>query len=118
MGLCRLPLCCSEENSHISDVENFLCLCPLLSSVRESFLVNMKIYLEEHFPYLSTPIAECLGQNSPQFFLDASVMPNIIKIQQEHGDQPLSVIMWITRNYCYCLHKARLCLLESGRRIL
>ena len=56
-------------------------------------------------------VLRCLYENSLQFFLDCSVLPNIINAVQQLGPDVLSKLFHLTRNYCYTMHKTRLNLL-------
>ena len=64
--------------------------------------------------HLMDLISEVLSgpQNSlVQFILDASVHPSVITLVQTYGQDILMPIFYLTRTWCYSLHRERLKLL-------
>lgn len=53
--------------------------------------------------YTSTP-----GPQLVQFLVDPSVLPLVITLRQEYGEEAVSSILYLTRTYCHTLHKSRL----------
>ena len=43
-----------------------------------------------------------------QFLLDCSIIPAIILLRQSHGVEILSELFYLTRTWCYSLHRERL----------
>ena len=43
-----------------------------------------------------------------QFLLDCSVLPDVIKAQQVEGSWVLDTLFYLTRSFCFSVHKARL----------
>ena len=43
-----------------------------------------------------------------QFLLDCSVLPEVIKSVQIHGDHILGDLFYLSRNWCFSLHKQRM----------
>ena len=111
LGLCKL--CWNSGDSHKADVSSFLCSCSSLSQLRESLIFSSFEYLAENFPFLLPVVSSCLSEDPAQFWVDASTMPRIISEVQMRGDEVLTVIFKLTRNFCFGLHKRRLQLLQT-----
>ena len=47
-----------------------------------------------------------------QFLLDCSVLPDIILLQQKLGFQILEDLFYLTRSWCYAIHRERLKILN------
>ena len=65
-------------------------------------------------PLLSDLLLEVLSGPAidlVQFILDASVHPTVIRLVQTYGHEPLVTIFYLTRTWCYTLHRERLKLL-------
>ena len=58
-----------------------------------------------------TYLAMSENENIP-FLLDPSVLPEIIALTQDHGNEILNTVFYLTRSYCFSIHKSRLKLLR------
>ena len=62
-------------------------------------------------PHLSTVVDHYTSIPAPhlvQFLVDPSVLPLVICLEQEHGEEALFSIFYLTRTYCYSIHQSRL----------
>ena len=109
---CKAPSCKGLE--HVEDLEHILKHCGSLEPTRRrllAFTVNYSKPLHILQPVIST----LYTRTDPlfcQFLIDCSVLPSTIATTQEHGPEVLQHLFRITRTWCYCLHKARLQILE------
>ena len=111
-GLCLLPNCSSPRI--VEDVTHILLSCPSLTTMR-SKMMNFFLNFSSSKPCASKLILKFLGSDNlhfqTQFLLDCSVFPDVITHQQFYGDEVLHVLFYITRTWCYTLHRERLRLL-------
>ena len=103
---------CVGPHSHEGNTENFHLTCISLASAREKSFSFLNSYLEEH-SFLSSLVESCMSDDSVQFLLDCSSMPQVIVSVQEQGDNVLHHLFKISRNFCFILHKRRQKLLED-----
>jgi hypothetical protein len=77
---------------------------------------NITINYARAVPAISETILDLTKPTQPllfQFLLDCSVIPRVISLVQEHGDDVLHHLFKISRTWCYSLHRDRLKI--SGR---
>ena len=115
-GYCTLPGCWKTSLSHKGTVETFLVSCPSLSSTRQYLEQSICIFLQSQnsFPILESLVYECIAADPVQFWLDCSSMPSVISAVQVHGEDLLTELFKITRNYCHVLHKTRKAMLDQN----
>jgi hypothetical protein len=102
-GFCTLPTCWRS----IEDLEHILVHCPTHRAARTRVLA---LYLSSR-PHLSTVVDHYTSIPAPhlvQFLVDPSVLPLVICLEQEHGEEALFSIFYLTRTYCYSIHQSRL----------
>ena len=113
-GDCLLPHChmtCPTPGT----IEHLLLQCEDLAPSRKRILALWTDTFQTH-PQL-VPIFEkyyCPDENSDttvQFLLDCSVLPDVIALKQKEGQWVHEQLFYLTRSYCFALHKARLRLL-------
>ena len=73
------------------------------------------------FPVLSLVVISCFApthdeEKSVQFLLDCSTLPEVIALRQNQGDWVLDKLFYLTRTYCYSMHKARLRILGKWQK--
>ena len=106
-GMCSLPDCWKTPAQHKGTVESFLLSCPSLSTIRLDMVDFTNCFLQEN-PGLAPLVNDCLALDAVQFWLDCSTLPPVIAAAQKSGDALLCPLFRLTRNYCHCLHKARM----------
>ena len=108
-GMCRLSLCWDSAWAHKGDIENFICHCKSLQSVRTSLLNSMMFFLSSSHPRLHLIVENFLltEASMTQFFLDCSTLPDVISDVQTHGEDSLGLLLRLARNFCYGLHSER-----------
>ena len=107
-GLCIVGECCNT----VETVEHILIECPSYNISRQKVV---SLWLSCDVPAVSSLIMEALSSHPSyllQFIVDCSVLPNVIRAKQYHGDIIFNRIFYYTRTWCYTLHKARMRLLN------
>ena len=107
-GFCTVGGC----DNTVETVEHILIECPSYSVNRQKLL---SLWLSCDIPVVSPLIIEALSSQPSyllQFIIDCSVLPNVIRARQNHGDIIFNKIFYYTRTWCYTLHKARMRLLN------
>ena len=107
-GHCLLRPC---TNMNISeDISHILLHCPALSTTRER-LRDLFMDSKLRHPHISS-ITDFLQSDDTtmktQFLLDCSTMYPVIKHIQEYGNQVLDILFYLTRTWCYSMHRERL----------
>ena len=117
-GVCLLPLCrtsCSTE-----DLTHILITCQSLSESR------MKLYrMFADFACRNPPIFEIVNnfltsQNTTyqtQFLLDCSILPEVIRLRQAYGSDVIEGLFYLSRTWCFSLHRKRLRKLNRWNRV-
>ena len=115
----------AELMKHWSKDKNGFCLAPKCSNKVENIehiLVHCLAYSEckrqLYGLWLSTPnkvvlklVLEALSSETEylvQFLLDCSVLPSVIKATQLHGPDLLHELFYLTRSWCFSVHKQRM----------
>ena len=83
---------------------------PSLSPTRKR-LYNFTINYARAVPAISETILDLTKPTQPllfQFLLDCSVIPRVISLVQEHGEDVLHHLFKVSRTWCYSLHRDRL----------
>ena len=113
-GVCILPLCAAHHAKE--DVPHILLSCPSLSPFRHQLSVLLLNYNQSH-PYLSSILTSFFNSTDimfkTQFLLDCSVLPQVVHLQQHGCQNVLQDLFYITRTWCFSLHRERLKLLQS-----
>ena len=105
-GLCLSPNCERE----IEDIEHILVGCIALEPVRTRLRSSWQTHAIQT-PYLHQLINLVLvapKQLFCQFLLDPSVHPEVISAEQRHGRKVLTEVFYLSRTWCYLMHKERL----------
>ena len=98
------------DQPEAGDLEHHLVLCPVLAE-RRTLLFQYWNRLSESNTLCSEILTKMQTSTTDilmQFLLDCSVMPDVISLQQEHGDQILRILFKATRTYCYSMYRERL----------
>ena len=107
-GFCLCPSCDGLQEKE--DLEHILLYCPSLSPTRKR-LYNFTINYARAVPAISETILDLTKPTQPllfQFLLDCSVIPRVISLVQEHGEDVLHHLFKVSRTWCYSLHRDRL----------
>ena len=103
-GFCVLPTFWRSNE----DLEHILVHCPSHRAAMSRVLALWADYLSSR-PHLATVVGNYTSTPSPhlvQFLVDPSVLPLVISLRQEHGEEALFSIFYITRTYCYSIHQS------------
>ena len=106
-GFCTYPSC--SEIHVVESLEHILLTCPAYTKTRQG-LINAVLKLRS--PHSHTlALSVLLSGNHPitmQLLLDCSVIPEVIRSAQIHGDQIYDDICYIGRTWCFALHRERM----------
>ena len=108
-GFCLLPTCWKTSE----DLEHILVRCPAHREARTRVLALWADYLATR-PHLATVVhhyTSTPGTHLVQFLVDPSVLPLVITLGQEHGEGAVNALFYLTRTFCYSIHRCRLKLL-------
>ena len=96
-------------------LSHILIECPDLAEARGRAIALWAEYLADKpvlFPIVRYHTIESDDPSSfIQLLLDCSVMSDVVKATQTYGSWVLNSFFYLTRSYCYSIHKARLKLL-------
>ena len=98
-------------------IEHILLFCPFYANIRSSHF-NLWRTFAEKFPYLTPIIFKALTYQFPyrcQFILDCTVIPDVIVLSQSHGPAVIGKLLYLTRTFCYAIHRERLKMLGRWR---
>ena len=111
-GLCLLPTCSGLEPGSI---EHLLVSCQALQSVRTK-MITLAYKAASRSDYIYPIVTWVLSHPDRvvlvQFLLDCSTIPLVISSCQTNGPDIMSELFYITRNWCYTLHRKRMELLN------
>ena len=110
-GTCTLPGCADDS---IGSVEHILLKCSALQLTRQKML-NLAQCVASSYPPVKDVIAKALSsqdhKETMQFLLDCSCLPQVVTLQQMYGCEPLQYLFYVTRTWCYSIHRRRMDLL-------
>ena len=102
-GICTIPGCSGTD---IGTLEHLLLFCPSLAELWLTAAADN--------PDLSDIINEILSSHdhapdtAVQFLLDCSSFPAVIYLKQTFGDEYVYPLFYLTRSWCYSMHRARM----------
>ena len=112
-GVCLLPGC---SGTALGNLEHLLLHCPALQSTRLR-MMQLSLSVTSMYP----PVADILillhnsctydKRLAMQLILDCSAMPAVISLTQSHGPDVLHYLFYVSRNWCYSVHRKRMDLL-------
>ena len=109
---CKTPSCHGQGVDE--DLHHILAACNSLETTRQSLAAfTSNVCLES--PQVKPIVQKFCAPTHPQFvqfLLDCSALPEVILMKQQHGPSVLNPLFRITRTWCYCLHRARLKILD------
>ena len=107
-GMCTIPSCPGTE---AGSLEHLLLFCPALDPERAQ-IRNLCLSVALESSDLHAVIHSVLGSTSVeivmQFLLDCSSLPAVIKLKQASGDKIIERLFYLTRTWCYNMHRSRL----------
>ena len=107
-GLCLSATC----NNQVETSEHILLVCPAYTATRERLKA---LWLGTSDPNIHTLVSAALDKPTPffmQFLLDCSVTPDVISAAQLHGQMVYDALFYLTRTWCFSIHRERLKLLD------
>ena len=117
-GVCLLRSCLNKQLKE--DVIHILVTCASLACVRDRLIAFFTNYGLSH-PYLMPAIRGFLGSSETsfktQFLLDCSVLPEVILLQQHYGLIVLNELFYLTRTWCFTIHRERLRMLDRWTKL-
>ena len=111
-GACTLPTC--RANPTPGSLHHLLTECVDLAPARLRVVSLWSKYLMDKPNLLPVIQSYTVGSNSPlfvQLLLDCTVLPEVISLVQLHGSGVHDSLLYMTRSFCFSVHKARLKLL-------
>ena len=107
-GICSIPGCTGQD---IGSLEHMLLFCPALSDVRHR-VIQLCHRVSSESEVLKNILSFYLnGQTTDivmQFLLDCSVLPAVIKLRQNGSTDIVENLFYITRTWCYSIHRSRM----------
>ena len=107
-GTCLASSCTGLQ--HPETIEHILLFCPSYSEIRSCHFNRWKSFAEK-YQYLSSIISKVLTYQPPyrcQFILDCTVTPDVISLSQIHGQAAVDKLLYLTRTFCYAVHRLRM----------
>ena len=106
-GFCTFEDCLNS--SQLESPEHILMNCPAYSTVRTKMI---SMCLNVKHPITKSLVTRILLTNSTekimQLLLDCSSMPNVVKSAQVYGDQIYNDLFYLSRNWCFSVHRERM----------
>ena len=101
-GCCPAPDCTEPET-----LEHILVFCPYYEQTRLKLkrLWNSSTNTDVH--QLASLALSGPPLDLVQFILDPSVHPSVISLTQVYGSEPLLLIFYLTRTWCFSVHRER-----------
>ena len=106
-GYCLVPGC----SDNVETVQHILLECEAYNQNRDRL---SKLWLSNKNPIIKNIISETLSSSREyqvQFILDCSVLPAVISASQQYGSCILDTLFYLTRTWCYSIHRSRMKLL-------
>ena len=107
-GICSIPTCTGQD---LGSLEHLLLFCPALSDTRSRMVELWLTVVSEHQDLKSIIYSIMYGQTVEtimQFLLDCSCFPAVISLKQNSGLQLVARLFYLTRSWCYSIHKSRM----------
>ena len=105
-GFCLLPSCHQVSD----DLPHILLHCPSLQEAWDRVMLLWQDHLHAK-PNIANICriynAEC-DNEATQLLIDPSVLPETIALTQKYGNDALQTLFYLTRTFCFSLHKYRL----------
>ena len=105
-GICLLPSC--REVSNVEDLTHILLNCQSLAYTRVKLCQMFSEFASKNllvFFIVNHFLTSSDTTYQTQFLLDCSVLPDVILLRQTHGQEILNLLFYLTRTWCFCLHR-------------
>ena len=103
-GICTFPLC--QDHNLVESPEHILIHCPAYISTRLSMVL---LCYKQKDPISHFLISKLLfTSNMMQLLLDCSALPLVIHNAQLHGEQVYNNLFYLSRTWCFALHRERM----------
>ena len=110
-GSCLVPGCSTQE---VGSLVHLLLHCTALQDPRKK-MIQLSLEVAKDTPVLGDLIQDVLynpdNNQLMQLLLDCSVLPSVITLTQTYGQDLLQPLFYISRNWCYSIHRKRMNLL-------
>jgi hypothetical protein len=106
-GHCRMPTCTTGV---IEDLEHILVTCPHHEEPRTRSLRLWRDHLA-HLPHIRHVVNHYCSSTTNelmQLILDPTVLPKMILLSQQHGRIIFNTLLFLSRTFCYNIHRNRL----------
>ena len=111
-GLCLLPDC--KDPGTCEDLPHILIACKSLIPIRTRIRLFFSNFISTRHA-ISNIVSSFLNSEDlhfqTHFLLDCSTLPEVISCHQLYGDKVFQDLFYMTRTWCYALHRERLRLL-------
>ena len=97
-------LCCKEIPESL---EHILLWCPHYHQTREKIFRLWLSVTDANLHCILTSLLIGPPSCLLQFILDPSIHPSVISMNQLYGQETLKVVFYLTRTWCYSVHKER-----------
>ena len=107
-GICLIPGCSGQ---HVGSLEHLLLFCPALADARNKILklcVTVSAESDDLRKIIHTMLSGQPIVKMMQFILDCSVMPEVITLTQHSTQATLERLFYISRSWCYSMHRTRM----------
>ena len=107
-GLCSTPGCTGED---VGSLEHMLLFCPALADARQRIIAlchKVALENEDLTNILSSALNGQTTEMVMQFLLDCSSLPAVIILKQSGGNHLVERLFYISRSWCYSLHRSRM----------
>ena len=111
-GSCSLPYCLLDPTP--GTLPHILIECQDLAIPRQRVFSLWAAFIRDKpilLPVIKKYTIDCPATLQVQFLLDCTVLPEVVYLVQQHGVSVLDSLLYLTRTFCFSLHKARLKLL-------
>ena len=110
-GSCLIPGCSTQD---VGSLTHLLLHCTALQDPRNR-MIELCLDVVKETPVIRDLIHDVLHNPDynqlMQLLLDCSVLPSVITLKQTHGQDVLQPLFYISRNWCYSIHRKRMNLL-------
>ena len=103
-GYCLAPGC----SNAVETLQHILLDCVAYNSNRVRLT---RLWLSNEDQIIKNITSEALSSNRDyqvQFILDCSVLPSVISASQQYGSNILDKLFYLTRTWCYSIHRTRM----------
>ena len=105
-GYCTFPSCFEREL--VESNEHILLYCPAYITSRQKMVsLAMKLANPDSRFLATSFLFSPSSKTIMQFLLDCSALPEVISSAQQHGEEIYNDLFYLTRNWCFSIHRER-----------